>query len=44
VVARESVGRLHARRFSVAAALAPDEREVVIRFLDALSATASDHD
>ena len=44
VVARESVGRLHARRFAVAAALTPDEREVVIRFLDALSATASDHD
>jgi DNA-binding MarR family transcriptional regulator len=44
VVARESVGRLHARRFAVAAALTPDEREVVIRFLDALSSTASDHD
>ncbi|GAA1780563.1 MarR family winged helix-turn-helix transcriptional regulator [Agromyces lapidis] len=38
-VARESVGRLHARRFAAAAALAPAEREVVIRFLDALSAT-----
>jgi len=44
VVARESVGRLHARRFAVAAELTPDEREVVIRFLDELSATASDHD
>jgi DNA-binding MarR family transcriptional regulator len=43
-VARESVGRLHARRFAAAAALTPDEREVVIRFLDALSATASDHE
>lgn len=41
-VARESVGRLHARRFAVAAALAPEEREVVIRFLDALSATELD--
>ena len=41
-VARESVGRLHARRFAAAAALAPAEREVVIRFLDALSATEGD--
>ncbi|MFF2273723.1 MarR family winged helix-turn-helix transcriptional regulator [Agromyces sp. NPDC058136] len=41
-VARESVGRLHARRFAVAAALSPEEREVVIRFLDALSATEGD--
>jgi len=38
--ARASVGRTHARRFDVAAALAPDEREVVIRFLEALAATA----
>ncbi|QEO16138.1 MarR family transcriptional regulator [Agromyces intestinalis] len=38
--ARETVGRQHARRFAVAAALSPDEREVVIRFLDALAATA----
>ena len=41
-VARESVGRLHARRFAVAAALSPEEREVVISFLDALSATEGD--
>ncbi|MDS2172296.1 MarR family transcriptional regulator [Nesterenkonia sp. CL21] len=38
-VARESVGRSHAGRFHAAAALSPDEREVVIRFLDALCAT-----
>jgi DNA-binding MarR family transcriptional regulator len=42
VAARESVGRLHARRFAVAAALTPVERETVIRFLDALSATEPD--
>ncbi|MFD5863488.1 MarR family winged helix-turn-helix transcriptional regulator [Agromyces sp. NPDC127015] len=42
VAARESVGRLHARRFAVAAALTPAERETVIRFLDALSATEPD--
>lgn len=42
IAARESVGRLHAKRFAVAAALSPDERETVIRFLDALSATESD--
>ena len=41
-VARESVGRQHARRFAAAVALTPDEREVVIRFLDALSATDVD--
>lgn len=35
-----TVGREHARRFRVAAALAPEEREVVIRFLDAMSATS----
>lgn len=44
IVARESVGRQHARRFAAAAALTPDEREVVIRFLDALSATESEPD
>lgn len=38
--ARASVGRTHARRFDVAADLAPEEREVVIRFLEALAATA----
>ncbi|WP_233563643.1 MarR family winged helix-turn-helix transcriptional regulator [Cryobacterium tepidiphilum] len=36
---RESVGRSHARRFEVAAALTPGERDVVIRFLDAMSDT-----
>lgn len=40
--ARETVGRQHARRFAVAAALDSDEREVVIRFLDALAATGDD--
>ncbi|WP_022892188.1 MarR family winged helix-turn-helix transcriptional regulator [Agromyces subbeticus] len=44
LVARESVGRQHARRFAAAAELTPDEREVVIRFLDALSATRLDQD
>ena len=37
-----TVGREHARRFRVAAALTPDEREVVIRFLDAMSVTSED--
>lgn len=36
---QETVGRLHARRFQVAAKLKPIEREIVIRFLDELSAT-----
>ncbi|WP_127791978.1 MarR family winged helix-turn-helix transcriptional regulator [Agromyces sp. LHK192] len=40
--ARETVGRQHARRFAVAAALDADEREVVIRFLDGLAATGDD--
>jgi len=39
--ARETVGRQHARRFAVAAALTSDEREVVIRFLDALTETGA---
>ncbi|OJV57251.1 MAG: MarR family transcriptional regulator [Cellulomonas sp. 73-145] len=39
--AERTVGREHARRFQVAAALTPDERETVIRFLDALSATTT---
>ncbi|MDR5701517.1 MarR family winged helix-turn-helix transcriptional regulator [Agromyces aerolatus] len=39
--ARETVGRQHARRFAVAAALTPADREVVIRFLDALAATGA---
>ncbi|MDZ5078892.1 MarR family winged helix-turn-helix transcriptional regulator [Nesterenkonia sp. HG001] len=37
--ARESIGRSHAGRFHAAADLTAEEREVVIRFLDALSAT-----
>lgn len=36
-VARESVGRSHARRFDVAARLTSDERETVTRFLDDLA-------
>ncbi|ROR73020.1 MarR family winged helix-turn-helix transcriptional regulator [Bogoriella caseilytica] len=36
--ARETIGRRHARRFAVAAALTAQERETVIGFLDALSA------
>ncbi len=41
-VAEKTVGFEHARRFRVAAALTPAEREVVIRFLDALSNTSED--
>jgi len=41
VIARETVGRQHARRFDAAARLTSDEREVVIRFLNDLSATES---
>ncbi|WP_424937580.1 MULTISPECIES: MarR family winged helix-turn-helix transcriptional regulator [Bacteria] len=37
--ARAGVGHQHARRFAVAAALPPSEREVVTRFLKALAAT-----
>ncbi|WP_263732136.1 MarR family winged helix-turn-helix transcriptional regulator [Cellulomonas sp. SG140] len=40
--AEETVGREHARRFRVAAALSPQERETVIRFLDDLSATSEE--
>ena len=40
--AEATVGREHARRFRVAAALGPAEREAVIRFLDALAATSED--
>jgi DNA-binding MarR family transcriptional regulator len=36
--ARESVGRIHARRFQAAARLSREERDVVIRFLSDLSA------
>lgn len=42
--ARETVGRQHARRFAVAAALQPAERETVIRFLDALAASGEADD
>ena len=35
-----TIGREHARRFRVAAALTPDEREVVIGFLTALADTS----
>lgn len=42
--ARETVGRQHARRFAVAAGLTAGEREVVVRFLDALAATEHDDD
>lgn len=38
--ARETVGRAHARRFDVVAALSPEERAVVADFFDALEATA----
>lgn len=34
-VARDTVGRMHATRFTVAASLSPAERETVIAFLDA---------
>jgi len=37
--ARESVGRNHAERLRVAAELSRDERQTVIRFLNALAAT-----
>lgn len=37
--ARESVGRVHARRFEAAARLSREERDVVVRFLTDLSAT-----
>ncbi len=42
--ATATVGRQHARRFAVAARLTPDEREVVIRFLEdaATSLSVSD--
>ena len=35
--ARETVGRMHARRFDAAARLSREERDVVIRFLNDLS-------
>ena len=39
LAAEETLGREHARRFQVAAALDPSERDAVIRFLTALSDT-----
>ncbi len=38
--AERTIGREHARRFEVAAALSPRERTVVIEFLEALSRTS----
>ncbi|WP_175988953.1 MarR family winged helix-turn-helix transcriptional regulator [Microbacterium tenebrionis] len=35
--AHETIGRQHARRFSAAASLSADDREAVIRFLEALT-------
>lgn len=37
VVARDTVGRTHATRFTVAAALDPADREIVIGFLDSVA-------
>lgn len=37
ISAHETIGRQHARRFAAAAAMSPDDREAVIRFLTALS-------
>jgi DNA-binding MarR family transcriptional regulator len=42
VAAEATVGREHARRFRVAAGLSPADREVVIRFLEAMSVTSED--
>lgn len=39
-VARDTVGRGHARRFDVIAALSPEQRATVAAFFDALAATA----
>jgi hypothetical protein len=39
---RDTVGRTHARRFDVAAKLSPEDREVVIRFLNDLSNTSDE--
>ena len=38
--ARATVGKEHARRFDVVAALTPDQRQVVAGFFDAMAATA----
>ncbi|HXD61972.1 MAG TPA: MarR family transcriptional regulator [Lacisediminihabitans sp.] len=37
---RDTVGRTHARRFDVAAELKPEEREIVIRFLNRLASVS----
>lgn len=42
--AREVVGRIHSRRFDVAADLTREERTAVIRFLNGLAATAAQED
>lgn len=39
-IARDSVGRSHARRFDVVAELTPAERDTVAAFFEAMSATA----
>ena len=38
--ARATVGREHARRFDVIAALSPEQRRTVADFFDAMAATA----
>ena len=38
--ARATVGKEHARRFDVVAALTPDQRQIVAGFFDAMAATA----
>ena len=43
-IARDSIGRTHARRFDIAAALSPEQRDVVTRFLWDLAATADTPD
>lgn len=43
-VARDTVGRSHARRFDVIAALSPEQRATVAAFFDALAATADGGD
>ncbi|GAA2903250.1 MarR family winged helix-turn-helix transcriptional regulator [Microbacterium esteraromaticum] len=40
LAARATVGREHARRFDVVAALAPEQRRVIADFFDAMAATA----
>ncbi|WP_203137348.1 MarR family winged helix-turn-helix transcriptional regulator [Microbacterium sp. JZ31] len=40
--ARDSIGRTHGRRFDLAAQLTPEQRDVIIRFLHDIAATADD--